>query len=117
VGYNKVQTILEREIHMAKLFKGDWVVPEIAGGALPQRVATGFGQCNKKRGVRYTPILYLGSQLVEGTNHAILCTARPAVKDPTTELVIVYLHEALPESGSLLGEFEFLSSQHIDLGI
>ena len=46
-------------------------------------------------GATYTPVAYLGSQVVAGTNHAILCRVAPVVPDPVENYVIVFLHEDL----------------------
>lgn len=51
---------------------GAWKV-SIVTGAMPQKVATAIGSLAETLlGATYTPIAYLGSQLVNGTNHAIL---------------------------------------------
>ena len=49
---------------------GEWTV-NVSVGSMPQKVASAFGNLNLM-GAEYTPIAYLGSQLVNGTNHAVL---------------------------------------------
>ena len=53
-------------------------------------------------GVNYTPVAYLGSQVVSGTNHAILCQATVVYPGATPYFVIVYLYEDLQGNVSLM---------------
>ena len=46
-------------------------------------------------GVNYEPVLYLGSQVVAGTNHAVLCRATVVVPDAVPFWAILYLYEDL----------------------
>ncbi len=46
-------------------------------------------------GVDYTPVAYLASQVVAGTNHCVLCKATPVVPDAKTTYSIVYIYEDL----------------------
>ncbi|MBO6271049.1 MAG: hypothetical protein J6N19_18120 [Clostridium sp.] len=46
-------------------------------------------------GANYTPVAYLGSQVVAGTNHAILCRVSPVYPDAEETYAIVYLYEDL----------------------
>lgn len=46
-------------------------------------------------GANYTPVAYLGSQVVAGTNHAIFCRVAPVYPDAEETYVIVYLYEDL----------------------
>ena len=51
---------------------GSWNV-DVTVGKLPQKVATAVGKLNESIvGTEYTPIAYLGSQVVNGINHAVL---------------------------------------------
>ena len=45
-------------------------------------------------GVDYTPVLYLGTQVVAGYNHRILCKAQAVVPDAPESWVIVEIYEA-----------------------
>ena len=60
-------------------------------------------------GVDYVPVAYLGSQVVAGTNHAILCQATVVVPDAEPFYAIVYLYEDLQGNDSVLDieEFDF----------
>ena len=46
-------------------------------------------------GVKYTPVAYLGSQVVAGYNHAVLCQATTVYPGATPRWVVVYLYEDL----------------------
>ncbi|MBR0081228.1 MAG: hypothetical protein IJP98_00655 [Clostridia bacterium] len=44
-------------------------------------------------GATYEPIAYLGSQLVAGTNHCLLCKVTPVVPEPESHYALVFLYE------------------------
>ncbi len=46
-------------------------------------------------GVDYTPVAYLGSQLVSGTNHALLCRAASVTPNAAETYAIVFLYQDL----------------------
>lgn len=51
---------------------GNWDI-NVVVGKLPQKVATAFANLGETIiGATYTPIAYIGSQIVNGTNHAVL---------------------------------------------
>ena len=58
-------------------------------------------------GVGYTPVAYLGSQVVAGTNHAFLCRAVTVVPDAVPRWTIVYLYEDLQGNVSLMNIADF----------
>ena len=55
--------------------------------------------------VAYTPVAYLGSQLVAGTNHAVLCRASEINKG--SSWVIIYLYEDLQGEATVLNVADF----------
>ena len=60
-------------------------------------------------GVGYTPVAYLGSQVVAGTNHAFLCqavTVYPGMEDKLV-YAMVYLYEDLSGNVSVLSIADF----------
>ena len=59
-------------------------------------------------GVEYTPVAYLGMQVVAGFNHAFLCQAKTIVPDASPRWVIVYMFESL-ENNVTLTEIKDLS--------
>ena len=54
-------------------------------------------------GVNYVPVAFLGSQVVAGTNYAILCQATVVVPDAVPSWKILYLYEDLEGNVSVLG--------------
>ena len=60
-------------------------------------------------GVNYVPVAYLGSQVVAGTNHAILCQATVVYPDAQPYFVIIYLYEDLEGNVKLnnIADFDF----------
>ena len=64
-------------------------------------------------GATYEPVAYIGSQVVAGYNHAILCKSAPSTAEPdsVTTYVLVYIYEDL-DGGCLL-----TSTTDITLGI
>ncbi len=64
-------------------------------------------------GATYEPVAYIGSQVVAGYNHAILCKSAPSVEElgGATNYVLVYVYEDLD------GGCEITSTTDIDLGI
>ena len=53
-------------------------------------------------GARYIPVAFLGSQLVSGTNYALLCRVAPVTADPVETYAIVKLYKDLSGNVSLL---------------
>ncbi len=61
-------------------------------------------------GVDYTPIAYLGSQVVAGVNHCFLCKAKAVYPGAEAYLALVYLYQN-PE-----GEVSVLNIVGLDIG-
>ena len=61
-------------------------------------------------GVGYTPVAYLGSQVVAGTNHAFLCQATVVYPGAQPYYTIVYLYE------DLQGNVTILNIAELDVG-
>lgn len=53
-------------------------------------------------GAGIEPAAYLGSQLVAGRNHCLLCVVTPVVPDPVPHYALVYLYEALDGTVTLM---------------
>ena len=65
-------------------------------------------------GAEYVPVAYIGSQLVAGTNHAILCRISPVVPDPKETYAIVILYEDLSGNVTVtdIKDFEVETNLH-----
>lgn len=70
---------------------GSWNI-NITVGAFPQKVASALADL-KLVGAEYTPIAYIGSQLVNGTNHAVLAKQTLVTGKDTTNIVMLILNE------------------------
>ena len=72
---------------------GSWNVNVVTGG-MPQKVASAIGELTEKLiGAEYEPIAYLGSQVVNGTNHAVLAKQVLTTGRDTTNIVILIFNE------------------------
>ena len=68
-------------------------------------------------GVNYEPIAYLGSQVVAGINHAILCQATVVYPGAESKLVVVYLYEDLQGNVSILNIADFQCGMSLAAGL
>ena len=72
---------------------GSWNVSVSVNG-MPEKVATAFSEIQGQLlGAEYTPIAYLGSQLVHGTNHAILAEQLLITGKDSKNVVLMILNE------------------------
>lgn len=72
---------------------GSWNVNVVTGG-MPQKVATAFSALAEQLiGAEYEPIAYLGSQVVNGTNHAVLAKQVLTTGRDTTNIVVIIFNE------------------------
>ena len=72
---------------------GSWKIDVVTGG-MPQKVATAFAECTEKLiGAEYTPIAYVGSQIVNGINHAILAEQTVLTGKDTKNIVLMIFNE------------------------
>lgn len=89
--------------------KTDSDTPEIVGGwtspdslAITDEVKTVLEKATSGLvGAGYEPVAYLGSQVVAGINHRILCKVTPVTKDPEATYAIVTVYEALDGSAEI----------------
>ena len=61
-------------------------------------------------GVGYTPVAYLGSQVVAGTNHCILAQAQVVYPDAQPYYVLIYLYQ------DLQGNVQIMNIADFDIG-
>ena len=71
---------------------GGWKVGVVVDG-MPEKVATAFAKLNELVGAEYTPIAYLGSQLVNGVNHAVLAEQLLITGKDVKNVVLVIFNE------------------------
>lgn len=76
---------------------------EIGEADLPENVKTAYDSALEGlTGVGYTPVAYLGSQVVAGSNYAILCKATPVVPNAKSTFKIVVVYDAISGDPSIL---------------
>ena len=69
---------------------------DAASPEVPDSVKSVFAKATETlTGVGYEPVAYLGSQVVAGTNHLILCKATPTTAEPKSTYALVTLFEGL----------------------
>ena len=67
---------------------GGWNIDEMKGVNLPQKAQSAFTAVTGGLvGAEYQPVLYVGSQVVNGTNYCILALQRLVVPDSESRLV------------------------------
>ncbi len=71
---------------------GSWTI-NVSVGSMPEKIATAVGELDNMIGAEYTPIAYLGSQLVHGTNHAVLAEQTIVCGKDVKNVVLLIFHE------------------------
>ena len=72
---------------------GTWNI-DVSVGSMPEKVATAMVKLNEDLlGAEYTPIAYLGSQIVNGTNHAVLAEQLVLSGRDTKNVVLIIFNE------------------------
>ena len=83
-----------------EVLPGGWQEPESL--EVPEEVQALFDKALEEiDGAEYQTIAYLGSQVVAGTNHALLCSITPVTPDPVGTYAIVTLYEDLEGGASI----------------
>lgn len=81
---------------MATNVPGGWMLEKVAAVQLPTEVNEGFQKTVKcLQGADYTPVLYVGHQVVSGMNYMLICHQRPATLNPVEHFVKVVLHKSI----------------------
>jgi hypothetical protein len=95
---------------------GSWEV-KVAIDAMPQKVATAVGElADQLIGAEYKPIAYLGSQVVNGTNHAVLAEQTILTGKDTKNVVVLIFNEKPNEMKATLVNIERVIEQGGELG-
>lgn len=82
---------------------GGWNFDDFKGVNLPQKVASGFAAVfGGFTGADYQPIVYLGSQVVNGTNYLIIAKQTLVTKIPEEHIVKIVINEAPDGTFSLV---------------
>ena len=95
-----------KTLETGSLLAGGWT--PAADPAVTEELRAKFEKATEALlGVNYSPVAYLGSQVVAGINHAILCQAAAVYPDAQPYFVIVYLYEDLAGNVSILNIADF----------
>jgi len=82
---------------------GSWDISEIKGCNLPQKAQSAFTAVTGELvGADYQPVLYVGSQLVNGTNYCILAVQTIITAEPEKRLVKVIINVSSNGKASLV---------------
>ena len=82
---------------------GGWDISALKPCNLPQKAASAFANVlGGLTGAEYVPVLYVGSQLVHGTNHCIIALQTIIAATPEKRLVKLIINEAPDNTGSLV---------------
>lgn len=82
---------------------GGWNFDDFKGANLPQKVASGFAAVfGGFTGADYQPIVYLGSQVVNGTNYLVIAKQTLVTKIPEEHIVKIVINEAPDGTFSLV---------------
>lgn len=95
---------------------GAWDVKVVVDG-MPQKVASAVGKLSEQLiGAEYTPIAYLGSQIVNGTNHAVLAEQLLTTGKDTKNVVVLIFNEKPNEMECTLVNIERVVESGGELG-
>lgn len=74
---------------------GGWNIDDLKGTNLPQKAASAFTEFTYGLiGAEYTPLLFVGSQLVNGTNYCYIALQTIICAKPIKRLVKLILNES-----------------------
>lgn len=98
---------------MLNVKTGGWKLAEMQACGLPEQVASGFCEVTQAMmGAKYMPVLYVGTQVVHGMNHMIICKQTLAVQGATEHLVNMVLNQNV-DDGSIVGKWSLVSIEQI----
>ena len=60
---------------------------------MPQKAASAWAALDALVGCRYTPLLYLGEQIVKGVNHWFIAERSTVTLEPTRNVVLMAINE------------------------
>ncbi len=98
----------DSDVTPADQVAGGWTTPE--DGTITAEAQAAFDKAVKPGGMAYTPVALVGTQVVAGTNYALVCIGKGTAPEakPSPYLVIVY--------ADLNGGAKILSSKLLAVG-
>lgn len=99
------ETLGEYEAPKAEALSGGWSIPDDhTVGTLPEEVQAAFDKATESlTGAGFTPMAYLGSQIVAGTNYALLCCGEGSAAELGTYLQVIVIYEDLEGNAQITG--------------
>lgn len=98
---------------MSNTLPGGWTLSEMQSCSLPEKVATGFSEVTQALvGARYVPVLYVGTQVVHGVNHMLICKQTLAAQGAPEHLVKMVLNQNV-DGGSIVGKWSVVTIERI----
>lgn len=96
---------------------GSWNIDIHVGSNLPQKVASAMSKIGETLlGAEYEPIAYLGSQIVNGTNHAVLAEQTIVTGRDTKNVVVMIFNEKPNETEATLVGIERVVESGLPMG-
>ena len=97
---------------------GAWSINEaLTAAELPAEVQEAFDAAMETLlGVDYTPVAYLGSQVVAGKNYAILCKAVTVTAEPVTSLKVVIVFDGVNGQREVRQVSNFELEDYVEIG-
>lgn len=82
---------------------GAWTLANMEAAKLPEKAATAFSKVtNGMVGAEYVPVLYVGEQIVNGTNYMIICKQTLVTNPPEEHLVTMVINCSAQGSCSIV---------------
>ena len=93
------------EVPKAETLSGGWSIPDDRTvGTLPEEVQAAFDKATESlTGAGFTPMAYLGSQIVAGTNYALLCCGEGSAAELGRYLQVIVIYADLDGNAQITG--------------
>ncbi len=81
---------------------GGWNIDEMKPCKMPQRLASAYaGAMSGIVGAEYEPVLYIGNQIVNGTNYCLVAVQTLVTVNSPKRLVKIVIHEDLDGTATI----------------
>lgn len=104
---NQMEQTIEQDTPSTNV--GGWTInDQEIKAALPSDVQAAFDKAlTGYTGMNFEPVAYLGSQVVAGTNHRILCRSTTVTAQPVTAYKVVTVYEKLDGTAEITSVADF----------
>ncbi len=108
-GSSSVVEPIESGVIDPGMVAGGWTINnDETKGFLPEGFEAVFNKALEGyAGMGFEPVAYLGSQVVAGTNHMVLCKGTMVTAEPITELKVVVIYEDLEGNAEITKVSDF----------